>query len=577
MNRLLILFCLVFIVGLVQAQENGGFEDHESGCKNLPDDPDQGFNSDPFNIGKVADWKASHGTPQITKVGCNATLLDNEVFFGNSSAFIDGTSGNLEGVFQEDLNYKKDESFSYVISAREFVNNARLHVVLTTGLSNAPSQHQGTSIPTVSKQQVVIDTPLTTTWTTFRVEDLVIDDDYDQIWIYATGEAIFVDGLGVKKSCCEPYKLWQNITNPPSTYVNNYIKAGENVDTSQTQGDVLITKDADPIVFQAGETVELHPGFETEVGADFTAEIKPCGETPLQVTIVPSLSEAGLTANEISSWNKDCEERYQVSACYGSGYYDYEWLDGIGSMVPNLSMVLTPSVNRNVRVKVTDQVSGDSFIQTLFVPQQPFHGSFNIDIFNIITPDGDGQDDTLILVDSTRLGLQTFGYNAYYYKLSVFDRYGEEWFVRERTDKTNGFPWNDIIWNQDACDALGGGTAFVVLKLENCSGDDLIEFPLTIVCPSTKHPMLNVVPLEQFEEILLFPNPVKDNLMLMGQLEKANIKLYDQHGREVYSHKNLSGTEHVLQLPDLSSGVYSVAIKGMNNEILSIKRIVVSR
>lgn len=62
----------------------------------------------------------------------------------------------------------------------------------------------------------------------------------------------------VGKNCCDLYQVYQNITNPPSTFVNDYILAGENVDPSKPTGKVIINNGSGKeIVFQAKNEIPM--------------------------------------------------------------------------------------------------------------------------------------------------------------------------------------------------------------------------------------------------------------------------------------------------------------------------------
>jgi hypothetical protein len=596
MKRVIVIFYLLSwcLCASAQGVKNGGFESHSSGCKNPPNGNPSDFSDKPFGDGVVNYWNASHGSPQITKLTCNATLLDNEVGIGSSSAFIDGRRGvNMEGIFQA-VNFAKDESFNFTIVSRSFNGIDSLFVELTTGLTNFTSGATTLSLPTVSKRQLVLAVPVTTTWTTFRVDEFVIDDDYDQIWIYGTDGSIFVDGVVASKSCCEPYQVWQNITNPPSTYVNNYIKAGENVDSTQPTGKVIITANSEPVKFEAGQHIELLPGFETEPGATFVAEIKDCGEKEFEISI-----------NEIAPWvptgsiEPTCFKAFEVSACFGSGKYSYSWDNGFGTNRTNPYFA-----NRSENIDLTspqwlfvtaiDEVTNDTIREGFHISATPFTGSFSFDLFNAITPNGDGINDTWAVIDSTKLGSDSFGYNAYHYVLNLFTRFAPSVHCAENgedatrgpnqpknkvgTNKTKGFAFDEIDWIiNDYCSWAEHPempyTLFGCLRLENCSQATNFSFTITVFCSSgTTIPYELSIDdsLNNESSILIFPNPSTNILNISSEAQELKgIQLFDSRGLLI---KDIGGQSKLLTslpLDGVSSGNYILRIVTMENKTIT--------
>jgi hypothetical protein len=228
----LLTYFLTFTHFTTIAQSNGGFEiNGADGCRNASG---TSFTIDPFNKGKVSSWNASHGTPQIQKSSSNCVAAEADVHSGTEAAFIFYSASNKEGIFQS-IPIKKDESFNIALFAKGLNANSKVIIKFANGLANEDPAITGgnPNIPNPSSQQLVIEYALSNSWQEVRVDEIIADADYSQVWIYAMDGTILVDDFTFFKSCCEPYKLWQNITNPPNTYVNNYIKAGENVDGTQ--------------------------------------------------------------------------------------------------------------------------------------------------------------------------------------------------------------------------------------------------------------------------------------------------------------------------------------------------------
>lgn len=561
--KYLLILLFVSISNILWAQTNGGFENNSvNNCRQCCNEAFL-----PFNVGKVPDWQASHGSPQINKsdAGC-PTVEEADVHSGSEAAFLSYAQSNKEGIFQN-INIIKDESFNVSLFAKGL--NNKIIVKFTNGLVNSDGSN-ATSIPNPSSQQLVIEQVLTDTWQEVRVDEIIADADYSQVWIYALDGPIVVDDFSFFESCCEPYKLWQNITNPPSTYVNNYIQAGENIDTSQTTGKVIITADADPISFEAGQHIELLPGFETEPGASFKAEIKDCGEKELEISLleIAPYSPSGYIS-------PTCNTRYEVAVCYGSGDYTISWDNGAGIDMasdnwPDQSKTISLLASQWLFVTVVDNITHDTIQKGVHIAASPFSGSFNIDLFNIITPDGDGLNDEWYAIDSTKLGKDSFGYNAYEYELWFYDRWGGEEHYSSGLNKKKGFAYNEINWIDDYCNVTSAFELFGILKLSNCSQTETIEFLVTLICESSESYILSLDSTSNKPSFLVFPNPTRNILTISSNGKPAKgIQLYNNLGSIIRDVKPLINGEIQLELKELSSGSYTLRILTSNDEIIT--------
>jgi len=89
----------------------------------------------------------------------------------------------------------------------------------------------------------------------------------------------YVDGVALidgGTTCCEQLKIYQNNSNlPGKTEVQDYIEAGRDISSLLAQGNVVV-KTGQNVTFQAGNSIQLLPGFVTEVGSVFTPIIAPC-------------------------------------------------------------------------------------------------------------------------------------------------------------------------------------------------------------------------------------------------------------------------------------------------------------
>lgn len=577
--------------------KNSGFEDTDGEvfCKN-PSGPNNDFDFNPYATGKMKFWEASHGSPQVMKSGCNSG--DDDVQSGSISCYMDYSNVNSEGVFTS-LSFLKDESFNLSLYAKGGSQTV-LNIYLCNGLSNTTVDGKQVNLPNISDKQLVAQIDLSASWINYRFDETISNSNYSQLWFYPTGGDAIIDEIESFKSCCEPYKLWQDITNPPSTYVNNYIKAGENVDGTQPTGKVLITADADPIEFQAGQSIELGPGFETELGATFVAEIKDCGEREFEVNI-----------QEIAPWvisgtiDRTCNKRYQVSACFGSGDYQISWDNGYGEdrtftewnqyseLQNDQSLNISLLSPQWLFVIVIDNVTNDTIRKGVHIPASPFSGAFNFDIFNVITPNGDGLNDSWAVIDSTRLGSDSFGYNAFHYVLNLFERgagqsihcdaSGEDATRgpnqpanKVGTNRSKGFAYDEIDWViSDYCswteEPEAPYTLFGCLKLANCSQTTNFTFTITVFCTSSSAPfMLNIDSVNNTPDFIVFPNPTSNLLNISSEGNPAKgIQLFDSKGVIVRNIDAVSNSAVLLKLEGLSSGHYILRILTQDNKIIT--------
>jgi hypothetical protein len=560
---------LTLIILTVFCQSNGGFEANDAdGCRNFAGS----FTLAPFNNGKVSNWQASHGTPQINRAGCSSG--EDDVHSGTEAAFIFFDNTNKEGIFQN-IAIKKDESFNVALFAKG--SGSKVIIKFTSGLTNAGIGNGGNlQIPNPSTQQLVIEKTLSNTWQEVRFDEIIADADYSQVWIYAVDGTILVDDFSFFKSCCEPYKLWQNITNPPSTYVNNYIKAGDNVDATLPVGKVIIT-DAEPIEFHAGQSIELLPGFETEVGATFEADIKDCGEKEFEISV--SEIDPWVISGAVSS---TCNKRFQVAACYGSQDYTISWDNGFGEnrtsefwddQSENISLISPQWLFANV----VDNETNITLRKGVFIPASPFSGSFDFTMINAISPGNDGINDYFVIEDETKIGELEYGYNAFSYDLVVRDRGGSTIFSKSGTNTSKGFKWNEISYLENACIHVAGGvqTFFGILDLENCSKTETVEFQLLISCPNSTSPEpLNVDDFFGSPDILVFPNPSTNKIVVESKISTIRgYKIFNNSGAIVKARRTELLKRIVVELDDLSQGSYFLEIEVSNEKV--VKKIIV--
>ena len=75
--------------------------------------------------------------------------------------------------------------------------------------------------------------------------------------------------------------------------------------------------------------------------------------------------------------------------------------------------------------------------------------------------------------------------------------------------------------------------------------------------------------------ISVYPNPVKDNLVIHNFSETAVLKLYDLGGRLVKQHFIWANTTQEIPVSDLKNGLYLLKIQ--NEKGVMIKKIVIEK
>ncbi|MBL4657581.1 MAG: T9SS type A sorting domain-containing protein [Flavobacteriales bacterium] len=152
------------------------------------------------------------------------------------------------------------------------------------------------------------------------VSDWIAVGDYD--WFFVKGENkigannngtitdesyIFIDDVTVlnrdvivEPACCPQSMLYEFATPVkfpliPETRVEDFIKVGFDAGIPEIEGDVVVGSSQN-VQFVAGNFIELLPGFSTELGAEFKAEIGDCSPSFEPDPII----FLGLSANLIS-------------------------------------------------------------------------------------------------------------------------------------------------------------------------------------------------------------------------------------------------------------------------------------
>lgn len=76
------------------------------------------------------------------------------------------------------------------------------------------------------------------------------------------------------------------------------------------------------------------------------------------------------------------------------------------------------------------------------------------------------------------------------------------------------------------------------------------------------------------DQIRMYPNPTKDQLNINTAANIEQVTIYDMSGKRILQNGNITGNSHVLQLEQLSSGMYMVQIK--TEKTTSLKKLIIN-
>ncbi len=490
-----ILFIFLFISKLYAQNiiKNGGFEslvepllfyDCNYSINNIPGG---GLAGDarcfPFWHEKVPNWKNYSFSPEIVTSIAYPGITGNAATFAFITTTSNGTSTFYEAIFQQNDSYLKNgiptiepifkNGKSYIVSFKfKFINGSlgfvNPSIKLIAGLFNEDRNLPGTSpknnINNLNNDLIGI-TPNTLAenqWHYFKTYYTPTSNKEGFAILPVglgggvTSATLIYDDIIITETCCIPNVVYNNVTNPPSANVQDYIRCNS---------DVTFTNSSNTYLAAKNEILLQNNTFITDV-ASFVATAEDCLAKPVE--LYTQIVQA------------KCKFKVFLSACYGSGQYEFYFGEELSeNKVKDYSLV---NAGSSITVKVKDLVSGLIVSKVITLPTNDstlnpnptkYKGAFTFNIGNVFTPNGDGINDVFRVIDSSKA---RFAYNAYAYKFWVWNRWGNNLLELEKEipdDDINGFNDQEIFWNgrkwQNEGDMVNNGTYYYLLQFNNCT------------------------------------------------------------------------------------------------------------
>jgi hypothetical protein len=584
----ILVYLLLFLNFSANAQnliQNGGFEtlsepigfyDCDYSRNNLPNGGQPGdARCFPFYHGKVPNWDSYSYSAEIVTSTTYSGLSGNVGVYSKITTSSNGTPYFYEGIFQIRPLIKKDGVFtreeifkegkSYVVGlkfkfingslgivnpslklmAGEFVSDRNVPIGLPLNDLNNPNN----DVITITSNSLAENQ-----WHTISVFYTPTSDKLSLAIVPIglgggeTSATVIFDDVYVIESCCKNNQIYSNIFNPPSFNAQDYIKCNSNVTFTNNSSTELNAKNE---VLLANNTTIVDVNY-------FIAQAEDC--LAKKVEMYPTIYQIG------------CKMVFKISACYGSGKYEYyfnETLDADGEIVFN-EEELSNYNGDYMTFKVKDIERQTIVAQTIQLPTKRYIGGISITkLPNVITPNGDGKNDFFQLLDD---GKTSFAFNAYQYELLVWNRWGNTMFETDGPIMAGptGFSENEVFWDGLVDGECKAGTYYYLLKLKNCSAEEkVIQGSITVICDNSFKEETNIndnVNSNINFQSEIYPNPTANNVTL---------KLFNVNTITEMTITNILGKEQNIdcKLVENNNGMqeYSIDCSLLNNGIYFCK------
>ncbi len=129
------------------------------------------------------------------------------------------------------------------------------------------------------------------------------------------------------------------------------------------------------------------------------------------------------------------------------------------------------------------------------------------------------------------------------------------------------FSWNNGEVSKDLFNLTAGSYEVTVTDANGCSTNDIFMLDLST----------NVSTITNLESALLYPNPAKDLIVIESEiLPNSHLTITNLNGQVLLT-KNLNSTKEIINVSNLSSGVYFYELKNNSTSITKGKLVIVNR
>lgn len=547
--------------------QNYSFESLAGGQSNYtcPDPQQNPANCNPFYYNLVNNWRNLRESPEIkhgehftgdycAKLVANVNSLNQHTF--------------VEGIFQN-LTLSANKIYSFTIKYKS-VNFGICNFTLSNNfIHNNSNNILGYQILPANTQYLGFTLPnsFDINWQTVSFT-FIPNISYSQIGFssefagtsYPNTGTVFIDDIIITESCCVPNVVYNNVTNPSSANVQDYIRCNSDVTFNNNSNTYLAAKNE--ILLQNNTLI-------TDV-ASFVATAEDCLAKPVE--LYTQIVQA------------KCKFKVFLSACYGSGQYEFYFGEELSeNKVKDYSLV---NAGSSITVKVKDLVSGTIITQVITLPVNnntlnpnptKYIGDFTYNMGNVFTPNGDGIDDEFRFIDG---GKTRFAYNATKYRLYVWNRWGNTMMDKTKEieeDDINGFNDQEIYWNGRVDNDLNNsiasnGTYYYIFELWNCRKHISISNSITLFKGGSNFTDQtsiiednNIISNSDFKSEI-YPNPSSGNITLkLFSNNNINLKIIDILGKEQIIDFNLVENkngflQYEINCSQLTNGIYFCTI-----------------